>query len=188
MLATTALATRAPAPLKRCHGQDGPVRRCAVALSDAGSRLASCTSPDSPGLSLAAILTDRSEAAARLYGPAPPSPCRYPGKPLRRRVFLLSRPPLTRFPPPPSVTAVPLQPLLPPPLAEPRSPPPPLVVVAPSCVQVPRLHARAALHAGPLPRAMVGRVRGAGPTPVLWPLGRMQVTPPLCAPAAAPGQ
>jgi hypothetical protein len=162
--------------------------RCRPVRRRLSPRLASCTSPDSPGLSLAAILTDRSEAAARLYGPAPPSPCRYPGKPLRRRVFLLSRPPLTRFPPPPSVAAVPLQPLLPPPLAEPRSPPPPLVVVAPSCVQVSRLHARAALHAGPLPRAMVGRVRGAGPTLVLWPLGRMQVTPPLCTPAAAPGQ
>jgi hypothetical protein len=68
LLAVAALATRAPAPLKRCCGRDGPVRSCAVALSDAASRLALRVSP---GLSLArltAILTGWSEAAARLHG------------------------------------------------------------------------------------------------------------------------
>jgi hypothetical protein len=90
------------------------------------------------------------------------------GLKLRRRVFMLSWPLFTRSPPPP-VTAVPLQPSLPPSLAVPRSPPPPPVAVVPSCVWAPGLRARAALHTGPLPGVVVGRKPLCKPSvPVLF--------------------
>jgi hypothetical protein len=75
---------------------------------------------------------------------------------------MLSRPPLTRSPPPPPVAAVPLQPSLSSSLAEPHSPPPPPVAATLSCVRALRLCARATLHAGPLPGTVVGHARDAG--------------------------
>jgi hypothetical protein len=87
-------------------GQAGP--DAIIALSDTASRLASCTSPTAP------VRPSPASPPFRSTGPkpplastvrTPPSPCRYPGKPLCHRVSMLSRLPLTRSPPPPPVAA-----------------------------------------------------------------------------------
>jgi hypothetical protein len=58
-LAPRAMPCRAPLPRQRSRcvrrGQDGPVRSCAVTLSNAASRLTSCANPDSPGPSLSRL-------------------------------------------------------------------------------------------------------------------------------------